>query len=114
MSEKDELYLCLLYLRSTCERLAATLVCYLAARPSEEGESTILVPVMVSLRAKQEKIANRLDSCFPEYMEQKRWHEAEVMSAQLLNLSEESREELQQLCMTEMQALQAVGSLFKE
>ncbi len=114
MSEMDELYLCLLYLRSTCERLAATLVCYLAARPNEEGDSTILVPVMVSLQSKQEKIAHRLDTCFPDYMEEKRWHEADVMTAQLLNLSDESRSELQQLCMTEMQTLQAVGSLFPE
>ena len=114
MSRQDETYLCLLSLRDSTGRIAHLYYSYIQLRQAISGEAPpVLITMLLVLQQKKEGLHQQLLEAFPEYMASGKWHDQNEQINHLNYLSAESREDLQQICSTEMRLLLLISSMMK-
>ena len=115
MSLHDESYLCLLSLRDSTGRIARLYYSYIQLRLAIAGKAppAVLLSMLLVLQQKRENLHQQLLDNYPEYMAEARWHDQDEQIARLVNLSEESRTDLQQICTTEMKLLLLISEMIK-
>lgn len=115
MSLQDESYLCLLCLKDSTERIAQLYLTYIQLRQNYSHEvPPILFTVLIALHDKRQGLIEKLEDHYPSYMAARKWHDAEEQSAQLGNMTQESRDDLQQICSTEMRLLLLITEMMKQ
>ena len=105
---KDEAYLCLLCLRNSTERIVKLYVTYIQLRSITGDTPPVLMAMLAALCSKREGLQKKLTQSWPDYMQEEKWHDQEEQAERLNELSDETQEELQQICATEMKMLQLV------
>ncbi len=108
LSLRDEAYLCLLCLKNSTERIARLYWTYIQLRSITKDAPPVLMAMLGVLCSKQEGLQQKLKRSWPEYMQEKKWHDLDEQTARLNDLSSETKEELQQICSTEIKMLQLV------
>ena len=114
LSLQDESYLCLLCLRDSTQRIAHLYLTYIQLRQRYSHEAPmVLYTVLWILCEKRAGLESKLQEHYPHYMSQGKWHDSEEQHEQLRNLSQESREDLHQICSTEMKLLALISEMMK-
>ncbi len=114
MSLQDESYLCLLCLRDSTERIACLYISYIKLRQSfAQDVPVVLFSVLIMLHEKYNGLEDKLVSLYPGYMTNGKWHNPEEQHKQLGLMTQESRDDLQQICQTEMKLLLLITEMMK-
>ena len=115
LSQQDEAYLCLVCLRSSTQRIAGLYLTYIQLRQKLSHEvPTVLFTVLLILQDKYAGLTETLESHYPEYMAVDKWHQPDEQSQQLALMTQESRDDLQQICTTEMKLLMLISEMMKQ
>ena len=109
----DEAYLCILCLRNSTERIIKLYLSYMKLRSLTGGVQPVLVGMLMVLHGKFSGLQEKLVRSWPEYTKEKKWHNIDEQMEKLTDLSEDTQQELQQICSTEAQLLQVVCSLMR-
>ncbi|WP_263081654.1 hypothetical protein [Endozoicomonas sp. Mp262] len=108
LSLKDEAYLCMLCLKNSLDRIVRLYWTYIQLRSATGDAPPILFAMLTVLCTKRERLEKKLNLSWPDYMQDRKWHDQEEQMANLKGLSHETQEELQQICATELKLLQLV------
>ena len=114
MSHHEEAYLCLLCLRDSTRRIARLYWTYINLRTLSGEVPPILVVMLGVLCDKQDGLHQRLLDSYPDDMEQGKWHDQTEQSQKLSEMTEETQQELQKICMTEMTMIMLVGKMMEQ
>ena len=68
----------------------------------------ILIAVLSALCAKSKGLQQKLIRSWPEYMQDYKWHCHDEQAVKIQYLSNENKEDLHQICATEIKLLQVV------
>ena len=114
LSPQDEAYLCLLCLKDSTERIAQLYLTYIKLRQNYSYEvPPVLFAVLLTLHDKRKGLLEKLEKHYPEYMIAGKWHDAEEQNTRLGNITQESRDDLHQICATEMRLLMLITEMMK-
>ncbi|MDP0561636.1 MAG: hypothetical protein QS721_04605 [Candidatus Endonucleobacter sp. (ex Gigantidas childressi)] len=108
LSFKDEAYLCLLCLKNSTERMVKWYVMYIQLRSIVGDIPPLLIAVLASLCTKTKGLQKKLIQSWPNYMQEEKWHDQKDQAVLLNDLSNETQEELRQVCIAEMKLLQLI------
>lgn len=111
LSIKDEAYLCLLCLKSSLERIIGLYWIYIQLRSIAGRLSPLPLAMVAVLGAKQAGLEKKLCQSWPDYMQNRRWHQPQEQIAQVRSLSPESQSELGRVCATELKMFQLVSMM---
>lgn len=112
LSCRDESYLCLLCIRDSTERIANLYFSYIQLRHTLSAQvPPLLLAMMMLLQEKRNGLEDKLREHYPDYMAAGKWHDRDEQSRSLACLSEDSREDLQKICVTEMRMLLLVSEM---
>ena len=114
MSPHEEAYLCLLCLRDSTRRIAGLYWTYINLRSLSGDVPPVLILMLGVLNEKQEGLHQRLLENYLDDMEQGKWHEQEEQYQKLSEMTEETQQELQKICITEMTMIQLVGKMMEQ
>ncbi len=114
LSFRDECYLCLLCLRDSTERIAKLYWRYIQMRQTLSSEvSPILITMLAVLISKQQGLQKKLVSTYEDDMIRMKWHAPDEQNARLACLSDESQNDLQKICATEMRMILLLDQMMK-
>ena len=108
LSFKDEAYLCLLCVKNSTERMVKWYVTYIHLRSVIGDISPVLIAALASLHTTATGLQKKLIKLWPSYMQEEKWHNQKEQAARLHNISNDSQEELRQVCITEIKLFQLV------
>ncbi|WP_157673429.1 hypothetical protein [Endozoicomonas ascidiicola] len=112
MPIEDESYLCLLCLRNSTERIAMLYFTYIRLRQQVSGDTpTVLIGMLLVLQEKRNSLQEKLESHYPEKMAAGLWHDSSEQMSKLDFLSDESRESLQQICISEIKMVVLISEM---
>ena len=115
MSQQDESYLCLLCLKGSTERIAHLYLTYIKLRQNYSHEvPPVLFTVLMILYDKRQGLMDKLEEHYSSYMTDGKWHDAEEQNTRFGDMTQESREDLQQICSTEMRLLMLITEMMKQ
>ncbi|MFK0571756.1 hypothetical protein [Endozoicomonas sp.] len=111
----DESYLCLLCLRDSTERIVMLYFNYIKLRQAISGDTpAALIGMLMVLQEKHNGLKEKLLQYYPENMASGKWHDRDEQNEFLGYLSEENREFLQQICITEMKMMLLISQMMEQ
>ena len=112
---EDEAYLCLLCLRDSTGRIVMLYSNYIRLRQRVSGKAPfVLLGMLMVLQKKWSQLQKKLLSSYPHNMAVGKWHDLQEQTEPLSHLSEESRDSLQQICLTEMKMMTLVSQMMQQ
>ncbi|MRI33198.1 hypothetical protein EOPP23_09400 [Endozoicomonas sp. OPT23] len=113
MTHQEEAYLSLLCLRDSTQRIANLYWTYIELRALTGQAPPILLIMLSKLCEKQQGLQDKLVNSFPEDMAAEKWHDQNEQVSNLSHLSEETQQDLQKICATEMQMMLLVSAMMQ-
>ena len=113
MTHQEEAYLSLLCLRDSTQRIANLYWTYIELRTLTGQAPPILLIMLNVLCEKQQGLQDKLEESFPEAMAEEKWHDQNEQVGHLSDLSEETQQDLQKICATEMQMILLVSAMMQ-
>ena len=114
MNHRDEAYLCLLCLRDSTRRIARLYWTYINMRTLSGQVPPVLIVMLSVLWEKQDGLHQRLLEAYPSAMAQGKWHDQAEQNRKLGEMTEETQQELQKICMTEMTMLLLIKQMIEQ
>lgn len=112
---EDESYLCLLCLRDSTERIVMLYFNYIKLRQEISRDTpAVLLGLLMVLQEKHNGLQDKLLQYYPENMAAGKWHDRNEQNEFLGYLSEDSRESLQQICLTEMKMMMLISQMMEQ
>ena len=109
---EDESYLCLLCLRDSTERIVMLYFNYIKLRQEISRDTpAVLIGMLMALQEKHNGLQEKLLLYYPDNMAAGKWHDRDEQNDCLGYLSEDNRESLQQICLTEMKMMMLVSEM---
>lgn len=112
---EEESYLCLLCLRDSTERIVMLYFNYIKLRQEISRDTpAVLIGMLMVLQEKSNGLQDKLLQFYPENMADGKWHDRDEQNEFLGYLSEDSRESLQQICLTEMKMMMLISQMMEQ
>lgn len=114
MTDQEEAYLSLLCLRDSTARIARLYWTYINLRSISGQAPSVLIIMLSVLTDKERGLHEKLLSAYPEDMAAGKWHDQEVQNSKLGEMTIETQEDLQKICLTEMKMMQLVSVMISQ
>ncbi|WP_419533768.1 hypothetical protein [Endozoicomonas sp.] len=112
---EEESYLCLLCLRDSTERIVMLYFNYIKLRQEISRDTpAVLIGMLMVLQEKHNGLQEKLLQYYPDNMATGKWHDRDEQNEFLGYLSEDSRESLQQICLTEMKMIMLISQMMEQ
>ncbi|MGI2028760.1 hypothetical protein [Endozoicomonas acroporae] len=111
---EDESYLCLLCLRDSTERIIMLYFNYIKLRQEISRDTpAVLIGMLMVMQEKHKGLQEKLLHYYPDNMAAGKWHDRDEQNECLGYLSEDNRQSLQQICLTEMKMMMLISQMME-